>query len=86
MSLSRAELQDKALRLQAESEQALQQLEEAELKASSALKQAGTTEAQLSEAQVHWVEPLESLENHTKSKFEKFFSLHWKQICVNILP
>lgn len=49
----RSELQDKSLRLQNESDQILQQLEDAELKASAALKQAGTTEAQFAEAQVN---------------------------------
>lgn len=48
----RTEVQEKCVRLQSEAEQALAQLEQAELKASAATKQAGTIGAQLSEAQV----------------------------------
>lgn len=51
-SFCRTEVQEKCLRLQSEAEQALQQLEQAELKASAALKQAATAGAQHAEAQV----------------------------------
>lgn len=44
---------EKCQRLQGEAEQALLQLEQAELKASAALKQAATVGAQHAEAQVH---------------------------------
>lgn len=48
----RSETQEKIVKLQNENEQALQQLEDAELKASTALKQAGAVEVQLVETQV----------------------------------
>lgn len=57
----RLELQEKTVRLQSESEQALQQLEEAELKAAAAFKQAGQADVQLAETQTQ-------LEEETKHK------------------
>ncbi|CAH2207727.1 jg14688, partial [Pararge aegeria aegeria] len=50
---SRSELADKCIRLQSEAEQALQQLEQAELKASAAAKQAATAGSQHNELQVN---------------------------------
>lgn len=45
-------MQEKCIRLQAEADSALQQLEEAEQKASAAAKQSGSVGTQLSEVQV----------------------------------
>ncbi|KAK9707856.1 Myosin head (motor domain) [Popillia japonica] len=58
---SRAELQEKAAKLQQETENISQQLEEAELKASAAMKSQATLESQFAEAQA-------ALEEETKLK------------------
>ena len=51
----RSEVQEKCIRLQSEAEAAAGQLEQAELKASAAVKHSATVGAQLAEAQVCYV-------------------------------
>ncbi|XP_063701488.1 myosin heavy chain, non-muscle isoform X2 [Culicoides brevitarsis] len=58
---ARSELQEKVIKLQQESENITQQLEDAELKASAALKAANTMESQLTESQ-------QLLEEETRQK------------------
>lgn len=58
---ARSELQEKVIKLQQESENIMQQLEDTELKASAALKAANTMESQLTESQ-------QLLEEETRQK------------------